>query len=127
RPPRSTLFPYTTLSRSHGHIRYKTIYIVQPSRFNPCCCGDRRWHQSYFIKASHFLHWTYQTAIESAWTMKSSDRNLSIPGPGWVIGRIGRVRGGPLHFWAGREFNFLTFVTLVHFLLKYATHRSAEH
>src|SRR4029434_9309701 len=50
-----------------GHVRYKTIYIVQPSRFNPCCCGERGWHQSYFIKASHFLHWTYQTAsLESA-------------------------------------------------------------
>ena len=39
-------------------------------------------------------------------------------GPGWVIGRIGRVPGGPLPFWAGREFYFLTFVTLVHILLK---------
>ena len=39
-------------------------------------------------------------------------------GPGWVIGRIGRVPGGPLHFWAGREFHFLTFGTLVHLLLK---------
>src|SRR4029434_11076862 len=37
-------------------------------------------------------------------------------GPGWVIGRIGRVPGGPLHFWAGRELNVLTFVTLVLFL-----------
>ena len=43
------------------------------------------------------------------------------PGPGWVFGRIGRVPGGPLHFWAGREFYFLTFVTLVH-LLKYSIH-----
>ena len=31
---------------------------------------------------------------------------------------IGRVPGGLLHFWAGREFYFLTFVTLVHLLLK---------
>src|SRR4029434_5195416 len=43
------------------YIPYKSIYIVQPSMFNPCC-GERRWHQSYFIKASHFLYWTYQTA-----------------------------------------------------------------
>src|SRR4029434_8752413 len=42
------------------YIPYKSIYIVQPSMFNPCC-GERGWHQSYFIKASHFLHWTYQT------------------------------------------------------------------
>src|SRR4029434_6870293 len=38
------------------------------------------------------------------------------------IGRIVRVPGGPLHFWAGREFYFLTFVTLVHLLLTQAPH-----
>src|SRR4029434_9864637 len=57
--------------------------------------------------------------------MNESFSNLptqSRSGPGWVIGRIGRVPGGPLHFWAGREFYFLTFVTLVHPLLKYGTH-----
>ena len=48
----------------------------------------------------------------------AQDTEAPPAGPGWVIGRIGRVPGGPLHFWAGREFYFLTFVTLVHLLLK---------
>src|SRR4029434_2796268 len=42
-------------------VTYKNIYIVQPS-----------WsYQSYLIKISHFLHWTYPTAsLESASTTK---------------------------------------------------------
>ena len=27
------------------YTRHKTMYIVQPSRFNPHCCGEREWHQ----------------------------------------------------------------------------------
>src|SRR3712207_7548433 len=44
RPPRSTLFPYTTLFRSlgHAHRRYRRLGAVQSDRLRPACAGDRQ-------------------------------------------------------------------------------------
>ena len=45
-------------------------------------------------------------------TLPIQIREAPEAGPGWVIGRIGRVPGGPLHFWAGRDF-FIFFICRV--------------
>src|SRR4029434_1074747 len=68
--PLKIFFFLVNLKRTYNVCYLQTIYKVQPSRFNPCCCGECGWHQSYFIKSSHFFHWTYPTAsLESASTM----------------------------------------------------------
>src|SRR6266849_9919837 len=48
RPPRSTLFPYTTLFRSRG-------WRASPARTSRCCCGRRkpRDRKSTRLNSSH--------------------------------------------------------------------------
>src|SRR5436309_11632356 len=41
RPPRSTLFPYTTLFRSSQHSTSRMSFNASPSRFTSCCRSRR--------------------------------------------------------------------------------------
>src|SRR2546430_10410310 len=61
RPPRSTLFPYTTLFRSHGQTQ-KATSPLSPQR--PACPG--KFPVAWAIRRS--------SARDAAWTMKSADR-----------------------------------------------------
>src|SRR5688572_32121686 len=57
-PPRSTLFPYTTLFRSKSRPRMKTQKTTQTDRSIRCttdishCCRDKSWKKSFLATQS---------------------------------------------------------------------------
>src|SRR5947208_5058506 len=55
RPPRSTLFPYTTLFRSSPHIAWMVVhprpFVARPARYGSDSCGEDR--KSTRLNSSH--------------------------------------------------------------------------
>ena len=107
--------------------QYLSYIVLQPRKlfqraFTKTPLLDSKHARWKFLEfwSSRIILSVHANVTDAASTMVStlSSGGGLTSGPGWVIGRIGRVPGGPLHFWAGREFYFLTFVTLVHLLLK---------
>src|SRR5436189_3376720 len=53
RPPRSTLFPYTTLFRSRAPQGVRHWGLVGPARGGRACCGATRDRKSTRLNSSH--------------------------------------------------------------------------
>src|SRR2546430_4064205 len=81
RPPRSTLFPYTTLFRSHG----RAGLTVRDARFDDGRgrCGRSRWDQGTYVMASRLFSVPSTTyRVVPAYASPSGVFRLAGRGPG---------------------------------------------